>query len=165
MRTFAEISNEQLLIDVIRRLRVTKVLSGGRTAPEGTSVEKVLKALLETGLMLESTLRQTLASLLESGEIIITGYARLRIPTQNLSGGRKDGIISKLHPDAKIARWQHFTENGTPIVAKYREGRLIFPNNNTPHWTLKLDRLYVVSDGIPASIQAKQKRRSPAQPY
>lgn len=164
MRTFAEISNEQLLIETIRRLRTIKVLMGGRKAPEGTTVEKVFKALLESGLMLESDLKQTLKNMLESGDILLIGYARFRIPTQQLPVMRRRGVISKLHPDAKIAHWQYFTESGTPIIAKYRSGGLIYPNNNISHWMLRLERVYVMSDGLPATIQAIQKGDS-AQPY
>ena len=165
MRTFAEINNEQLLVEVIRRLRTTKVLSGGRKAPEGTTFEKVLSTLLQSDLMSHTDIKQVLTKLLESGEILLTGYSRLFVPTQHLPIKRKKGVISKLHPDTKISHWQHFTENGTPIVARHSEGRLVYPDKDKiSFWRLKFERLYIVSDGLPASIQAIQKR-SPAQPY
>ena len=164
MRTFAEISNEQLLIEVIRRLRTTKVLSRGRSAPVGTGVEKVLQALLETGLMSPSDMKQTLKNLLESAEIVLTGHSYFKTAPNVRLTNHKRGAVSRLHPDAKISNWQYFTESVTPIVAKYSGSRRIYPNENTSCWTLILDRLYVVSDGLPASIQAIQKR-DPAQPY
>lgn len=164
MRTFAEINNEQLLIEAIRRLRKIKMLVGGRKSPEGTAFEKIISALLESGLMSQKDMMQVLNNLLASGEVLITGYSRFCIPTQRLPIKRKRGVISKLHLDSKIAHWQYFTESGTPIMAKHRDGHLIYPNKNTSYWALKFIRIYVVSDGLPASTQALQKR-GPAQSY
>ena len=66
MRTFERISDEHLLIEAIRRLRVRNALGGGRTAPEGTRFDSILNFFQPLkGLDLV-----VLQNLLSSGEII-----------------------------------------------------------------------------------------------
>lgn len=165
MRTFPRVSNELLLCEAIRRLRGRKIMSGGRTAPEGTGFYKLLCALLEIGLMTHEDLRDTLITMLASGEIILTGHAALREVGKNRpSQLRRKAYITKLHADAKVAHRLHFTVSGTPIIAKYHDGRLIYPGKNATYWALIFDRVYLVSDGLPKSVR-DMKKSDPVQPY
>lgn len=165
MRTFPGISDELLLVEAIRRLRTRKVMSGGRTAPEGTKFEKLLGALSETNLVPMTDLHHVLQVMLESGEILLTGYASFREAGAGQAKGSRSGIINRLHPDAKLLTHQYFTSSGTPIISKFNsERRLIYPTNSVSRWLLSIKRIYVISDGLPAAVAAMKRHRA-IQPY
>lgn len=165
MRTFAEINNEHLFIEAIRRLRITQAIFGGRTAPEGTGFDKVFAALHDSKLMTSADLLKTLNSLLLSKDVALYARASLMKADTQRRSGLRTGLISILHPDAKIAPYQYFTPNGTPITAKYdRGGNLIYPSRTVTNWSVGFRQLYVVSDGLPVSVQRMQEY-DPIQPY
>lgn len=165
MRTFETISNEHLFIAAVRRLRTRKVISGGRTAPEGTRLEKIIPALCEAGLMSLGELKEVISHLLETGDVIITGYSTFREPNKHRSSGGARGLITKLHPDSKLSERMYFTLSNTPIIEKRsKEGARLYPNDTVSYRAVILKRVYVVADGLPAAVTPLLKRE-PAQPY
>lgn len=158
MRTFYRINDDLLIIEAIRRLRVRNALGGGRTAPEGTEFEKLLQVLMNFGLFAPKDLSERLATLLQSGDITLTARSSFREAGQRHSTrGSKKGVVSRLHPDAALAAVQHFTKSGTPITSRRdkENGRLLYPGATVSYWSLIFDRIYVVSDGLPKSINRK----------
>lgn len=158
MRTFDRISDDHLIIETIRRLRVRHALGGGRTAPEGTEFDKLLHVLMDSRVFAPKDLSRELATLLESYDIVLTGRVSFREAGQRHSTRRsKEGVVGRLHPDAALVPVQYFTKNGTPVTSRRDKvsGRLIYPGENIDYWTLTFDRIYVVSDGLPKSVNLK----------
>lgn len=152
MQSFYCISSDELMVALIRQLRVRKVISGGRTVPEGTNFETLHK--VATTLFPEKEFGDIITKLLKQGDIIFSGHLSLREEGSERSKYLGKGRVITLHPDAKVRPRQFFTENWTPISARFNsEGRRLYPNNNISHYTLTLDMVYIVSDGLPRSLQ------------
>lgn len=164
MRTFYRISDDLLIIEAIRRLRIRNALGGGRIAPEGTELAKLLQFLMNFGVFSPNELGERLAAMLQSGDLILTGRTSFREAGQRHSTlHSKQGVVGRLHPDAALAETQYFTKNGTPIISRRNKenGRLIYPGENVSYWRLVFDRIYVVSDGLPKSINLKRAAIDP----
>ena len=158
MRTFPRIDDEALLIEAIRRLSPRKKLAPNETAPQGTKFETLLKCYEIFG----GLKREVLQSLIESGDVVMTGVVTIHSQKR-----REEGIVSKLHPDAKIGKLLFFTESGTPIIAKYTRNEYggvtrTHPTENNFYSLLRIERLYVTSDGLPESIK---RQKIGIQPY
>ncbi len=165
MCTFEPISNKHLLVEVVRRLRTRHVMSGGRSAPDGTHLDKVLCALSETGVMSRQDVKSILIEMLEKGEIVLYGSSSFREAGMNRLSMYKNGVITRLHPDSKFACRQYFTPSGTPIIPRRsNEGNLLYPNDTVSYRTLTFRQIYIVSDGLPRSVQPLLKG-DPVQPY
>lgn len=153
MRTYPPITDELFLIDAIRRLRVRQKLGSNRTVPEGTPIDRLL-ALPTAHLIQEESLREILNEKIKSGEIVLRGRSYTIVPDNRRPiTASCEGMISRLHPDAKLRERQYFTMSGTPIIEKRRvDGRLLQPNGTEKYRVLQPQFVYITADGLPRSV-------------
>ena len=148
--------DNELIVEVIRRLRGRQVPLGKNYAYEGAASEKVLGSL---AILLTASTTIGINELLADGTIVLT--ARRIWCTEPDGRSYCDGFVASLHPDSKPGLSEHwFTKNSTPVAERRNgDGVLIFPKYKDPkYFRLSLSHFYVKADGLPLSITAMANR-------
>lgn len=156
MSTFPTLSDEQLLIALIRKLRVRKAISGGRTAPEGTAFDSLFATAVGTTLFKQKEFDAYIRKLVANGILTLAGRLSLHDGVERKTRTLEHGKISSLHADAAVLEYQFFTENWTPIVARRSKdtGRRLYPNDEMSYYRLKITMVHITADGLPRSVTA-----------
>ena len=145
------IGNDELLCEVIRRVRGRKLSTGGY---EGAGVQKVLEALQP--LMTDQEITVSFRRLLARKHIVMTGFIREHDPQARYPKDEwfANGIVSSLHPDLVLKRAScYFSPAGSLLREARRNGKLKAPSHKTRYLWFKLSMCYVAADGLPQKIE------------
>lgn len=154
MNTFSDISDEHLLLALIRKLRVRKVVTGGRTAPEGTAFDSLYATAVGTTLFKQKEFDLLVRRLVQDGILTLAGRISFHDGEERKIGNTEHGRIVSLHPDAAVLEHQFFTENWTPIIARRSKdtGRRLYPNDDMSYHRLRIKMVHITADGLPRSL-------------
>ena len=143
-------SNDELVYEVIRRVRGRMLPTGGY---EGAKVRSVLEALRP--LMTNQEITISFKRLLDSKNIIMTGRLKEYNPQVQIKDEwRATGIVHSLHPEIVLKKeTYYFSLTGSLLREARRNGRLIEPSQNTRFLWLHLSMCYVMADGLPEKIK------------
>ena len=147
MNIFERVTNEKLVIEVIRRIRERQPIPSMRA-----NADDVFSALIKNhrrALMSERELRQILGQFVESKDIVIIGQVT-HFKDKELIKTSPRGVVSKLHPKAKLNFFQWFSICGTPLAGS---------SGMNEYNVLSLEEIYIVADGLPSEVRKLQKRK------
>lgn len=148
-RSFANVSNDLLLVELIRRLRHARISGVDYVAYPGVETSKLL-ATAHPLFGTEQQLRETLQGLLDEGSLVCTGRTYSWNGQRVVPGGTQSGLIQWLHPEAQLADAQHFTTLGSPLHRhtahnRHKSGDTVF--------CVRIKFWYVTCDGLPKVVQ------------
>ena len=157
-----EIEDDELVCEVIRRVRGRMLPTGGY---EGAKTRSVLEALRP--LMSNQEITLSFARLLQTKAIVVIGTLREHNPskTQPKDEWYAQGFIHTLHPDIILRKeWHYFSPAGSLLQEVRRNGKLIKPSQKTRHLRFYFGMCYVVADGLPEKIKRELLRDPLPQP-
>lgn len=161
--SYARITNVALVVEAIRRARRnSSVLNTG--GYEGARYEAVVAALVPR-LLSPQAITEAVKELLQSKEILLTGYIYESNPSDPFAATRRlFGPIHGLHPEVLVARdTLTFSLNGTPMRETWgRSGERAvrtYPIVGMNHFLcLRLQKCYVIEDGLPDSVKSLSQK-------
>jgi len=147
---FLRISNEALLAEAIRKVRLRKVpLTNG--SYQGSKVAKVIVLLRDW--IDPKELTETCNRMIHAGTLLATASKGRYTPGATRSHDRTNGRLDRFHPDAQLTSpQQYFSESGTPLGTSRKNGRLRVHSQGKPFWAYGYRMFYLTEDGVPDAV-------------
>lgn len=136
------ITDNQLLVEVVRRCRVRQIPNITYTAFAAATPVAVIGAL--GGLMDRHAIRSSLNNLIADGTMCVT--CRLLTFREGIpANSTVSGLLRQYHPELPFDSYQHFSPAGIPKP----RGQKRVPGSTS----LLIRGLYVTADGLPVAVQ------------
>ena len=152
MSSLPPISDEHLLLTLIRKLRVQESPNqGSQTAPEVTYFDSLFATAVATTLFTQEEFDGLMRELVADGTLVLMGRLSFHDGEAQRIKKSEHGRIVALHPEGPALEHQFFTENWTPIIAHRNKetNRRLYPLDTMSYHRLKIMMVYIASDGLP----------------
>jgi len=140
--SYDRLTNNQLLVEAIRRCRVRQIPKISYVAFAAATPGAIIQAL--DGMMDPHEMRVAVNNLLAEGTICVT----CRVATLKEDLFRyfhSEGLLKQYHPELRFNNYQRFSPAGIPIQRRQKE------TAGTTHISIR--GLYMITDGLPAKVQ------------
>jgi hypothetical protein len=155
MSTFQLLSDEHLLISIIRKLRLHESPdTGSQLAPEGTHFDSLFATAVATSLFKQEEFDGLVRELVANGALVLTGRLSFHDGEEQKIKSSEQGRIMALHSEGLVVEHQFFTENWTPITAHRSKetNRRLYPLDDMSYHRLKIIKVHIVSDGLSSPV-------------
>jgi hypothetical protein len=153
-RTFVQVNDDLLLIEIIRRLRHQPISGVDYIAYPGVYTSDIIAAALPL-FRSEKALRATMQELLDDGGLICYGRSGQMFSPEELTPRTESGLVKWLHPDGKLMGRTWYTPMGTPLNDQQKE---VKRRKKEHAFYIGMKFWYVTTDGLPKSVQNDVRR-------